>query len=376
MAGRHVCFVDSIRTLGGAELWILDAAAGLRERGHRTTIVAQPGTPLLERAVAAGHRTAAVPIRFDAAPWTLVKLVRALRRDPVDVVLCNLTKDLKAAAPAARLAGVPAVLALRESDFPLKDKLYYRWYFGLASGVVANSEATRRTVLASVPWLAPERVHLLYKWVDCERFRPVAAAAATRAGAPAPVVGFLGQLIHRKGLDVLMAAWERLETGPWPAAAPPPPAPPELVVAGRGPLADRLARWRAGLRRPAAVRLAGWVERGEDLLPGLTVLALPSRQEGFGLVAAEAAACGVPVVATDASSLPELVRDGETGLLVPAGDPEALAAALAALLSDPGRAARLGAAGRRLVRERFDRPRGLDALEALLERILAAEATR
>ena len=75
----------------------------------------------------------------------------------------------------------------------------------LATGMLVNSEATRRTVLASVPWLHADRVHLLYKGIDTDRFRPPAVPPAR------PVVGFVGQLIERKGLRDLMRAWTLID---------------------------------------------------------------------------------------------------------------------------------------------------------------------
>jgi glycosyltransferase involved in cell wall biosynthesis len=348
----HVCFVNSLRTLGGAELWFLDAAAGLAERGVRTSLVAQPGTPLLAAARERGLPVAAIAIRCDGAPWTLWRLWRYCRRSGVTALVCNLTKDIKAAGVAGRLAGVPVRLASRESDFPLKDRSYYRWYFGrAATGLLVNSEATARTVRRSAPWLDPARIHLLYKGIDLERFRP----ADPPPGKRGPVVGFLGQLIARKGLATLMAAWERLLSASW-------PAPPRLRLAGEGPLAADLRRWRAGLADPASVELTGFVRQPEAFWAECRVAVLPSRAEGFGLAAAEAAACGLPVVATRASSLPEVIADGETGLLVPVDDADALAAALERPLRDADLADRLGRAGRRRTADRFDRERCLDRL--------------
>ncbi len=349
-----VCFVNSLRGWGGAEVWTLDTALGLRARGHDVSIVAQPGSALLARARGAGLAVEAIPIRFDAAPWTLLRLCRALRRRRPDAVWCNLTKDLKAAGLAARLCGVPVVIASRESDFPLKNKLYYRWYFNrIATTVLVNSAATRASVLAAAPWLDPARVRLLYKGIDPERFHPAPAPPA------APTVGFAGQLIARKGLPELMAAWALVEAAPW-------PVPPRLRLAGEGVLAGELARWRTGLRQPDAVDLAGLVEDMPAFYRGLSLLVLPSRAEGFGLAAAEASACGLPVVATTASSLPEVVVHDQTGLLVPPRDPPALAAAITRLLAEPATARRLGAAGRQRVRDRFSRSRALDDLAALL----------
>ena len=127
--------------------------------------------------------TAAIPIRFDGAPWTLAALTRQLRRWRPQAVIANLTKDLKAAGVAGRLAGVPCRLATRESDFPLKAKGYYRWYFTrAATGVLVNSEATRTHRAGSAPWLDPARVHLLYKGIDLARFTPPARGPARRRG--------------------------------------------------------------------------------------------------------------------------------------------------------------------------------------------------
>ena len=169
LSAYHLCLVNSIRSWGGAEIWFLDTARELQARGVSVSLVAQPDSALIHRASEAGIPCASIPIRFDAAPWTWWKLSRYFRKTGVTAIVANLTKDLKATAVAGRLAGVPIILGSRESDFPLKAKTYYRWYFQrLASGLLVNSKATRDTVLASAPWLDPERVHLLYKGIGIE----------------------------------------------------------------------------------------------------------------------------------------------------------------------------------------------------------------
>ncbi|MBK7702330.1 MAG: glycosyltransferase [bacterium] len=145
-----------------------------------------------------------------------------------------------------------------------------------------------------------------------------------------------------------------------------PGEPPLLRLAGEGPLRPALATWRAGLRDPGSVDLAGWVRDMPAFHGSLTLLAAPSRYEGFGLAAAEAGACGRPVVATRVSSLPEVVHDGETGLLVAPDDPAALAAAILRLLDDRELRRRLGAAAAAHVRTDFDRTAMLSRLEDLL----------
>lgn len=339
-----------MRTWGGAEVWILETALALRGRGHAVSVVAQPGSELLRRCLRARVPAAAVPIRCDGAPWTIFRLARHFRRAHVTAIVANLSKDLKAAAVAGRLAGVPVILGNWESDFPLKDKAYYRWYFAqLATGLLVASAATQRTVLGSAPWLDPARVHLLPKGIDTDRFRP----GPPHAGPP--TAGFLGQFIVRKGLREIMAAWAAVDAADHPRA-------PRLHLAGAGPLASELAAWRAGLRHPDRVRIEGFVERPEAFLAGLDLLLMPSHAEGFGLAAAEAQAAGLPVIAAGTSSLPEIVTDGETGLLVPPGDAVALGAALRRLLDDPDLTRRLGTAGRGRILAAFPRDRTLARL--------------
>jgi glycosyltransferase involved in cell wall biosynthesis len=341
-------------TFAGAEIWMLDAAAGLRDRGWEVTFVGTPGAPLLERAADDDFACEAVPIRFDAAPWTLLKLYAVLKRRRIRAVLCNRLKDLKAAGVAARLAGVPVVLQSRESDFPLRARPYYRWYYNsVATGVLVNSQATLETTRRSAPWLDPRRLHLLYKGIDRRRY------FATPLPEGRPVIGFAGRLDERKGVPLLMEAWTKLSAWEW-------TVPPILRVAGDGPLRETLRIWQSALPRPGDVELLGWVDDMPSFLRSLNLLVVPSRYEGFGLAAAEAMACGRPVIAARASSLPELVVDGTTGRLFPPGDAAALVAAVTELLGDPDARERMGEAGHDRVAERFDRERMLDALENLL----------
>lgn len=350
MSLYRITFIDSIRSWGGAEVWVLETVAALRDRGIEADIVAQPGSELLVRAGRAGIPCAPIPIRFDAAPWTLAKLYRHFRRRGTTAIWANMTKDLKAASVAGHLAGIPIIFGSRESDFPMKSKFYYKWYFNrLSTGLLVNSEATRRTVLESGPWLDPAKVHLLYKGIDTDRFKPADTIP------PAPVVGFVGQLIPRKGLTDLMAAWQLIDAADRPDR-------PVLRIAGEGSLGNDILAWRRNLIRPENVELMGFVEDVESFYRNLTLLVMPSLAEGFGLAAAEASSCGVPVIATDTSSLPEIVGHLDTGLLVPPREPDSLAASIKRLLDEPDLGRRLGKAGREKIRTRFTRTRTLRQL--------------
>ncbi len=366
MPQPHLCLVNSLRMWGGAEVWFLETALALKGRGHRVSVVAQPDSQLLKRCQLKGLETLPLAIRFDAAPWTLAKLTAYFHKQKVTAILANLTKDLKAAAVAGRLAKVPIILGTRESDFPLKDKFYYPWYFNkLATGLLVNSNATKTTVLNSAPWLDPKKIHLLYKGIDLKRF-------CESDNAQQNVVGFAGQFIERKGLNSLMKAWEIVEqtwstmvSSSKPATLQPHTQRPTLHLVGDGPMKLQLLHWQKSLQHPDKVILGELTENMPNFYHNINILVMPSRSEGFGLVAAEALACGVPVIATKTSSLPEIVTHEQTGLLVPVDDPLNLADAINQLLADPPKLRQYGHSGRQFVQENFDREKALDHLEIL-----------
>ncbi|MDP9428451.1 MAG: glycosyltransferase, partial [Actinomycetota bacterium] len=148
-----------------------------------------------------------------------------------------------------------------------------------------------------------------------------------------PRIGYVGRLAPQKRADRLVQAFARMRE------------PASLVVVGDGPDRERVHALAAGLPR---VHLTGFVEHTAvpAVLASLDVLVLPSAYEEMGSVLTEAMASGLPVVASDVGGIPEVVQHGVTGLLVPPGDVDALAAALDRLAADPGLRARLSAGAR------------------------------
>ncbi|MCB0216670.1 MAG: glycosyltransferase family 4 protein [Chloroflexi bacterium] len=212
-----------------------------------------------------------------------------------------------------------------------------------AAAILVDSEHGARDVRANLD-VDPARVHVVPLGVDA-RFRPQAperlAELCARLDLPERFGLHVGGFDRRKNLETLIQAWVAVHAG---TGLP-------LVLAGRPPAPGdslhpdprALAR-RAGLPE-SALRLPGFVTDADlpTLYAAATLFAFPSRYEGFGLGPLEAMACGTPVLASDASSLPEVV--GEAGLLLPPDDPAAWSEALRRLLDDPGLADRMRAAG-------------------------------
>jgi glycosyltransferase involved in cell wall biosynthesis len=191
--------------------------------------------------------------------------------------------------------------------------------------------------------------------VDLREFRP-----RPRRERSEVVVGAVARLSKEKGLHYLLQAFA-LMAGRYPQA--------RLLLAGDGPERQRLERLASRLGLGERVRFLGEVphEQVPEVLQQLDVFAMPSTYEGFGVAALEAEAMEVPVVASRIHGIPDVVLDGETGLLVPARDRQALAAALERLAVDGDLRRRLGQAGRAFVAEHYSWEDNTAQMEALYE---------
>lgn len=360
----RILLSNTIRLWAGAERFVLDAAVGLAARGHEVTVQSYPGTPLLERAEAAGLKVMATRVRADAAPWTVLPLAWRLRQQRFDVVWTTRDKDLRTSGLAAKMAGRGiTVVHSRECDDPIKQSPQYRWFFrAVADRVVVNSESTARTTLNSAPWLSSERMDLLYKGIDLAPWEQAEAGdwpQRFRLKDGEVVLGYAGQLVPRKRVDVLMRllASDILCDKPW-----------RLVLAGKGPAEETLRSLARELKIEDRVCFCGFVDALPAWMKAIDFLVLPSLIEGFGYVLTEAMAASRPVAAYGASSIPELVRDGVSGLIAPARDDAALAPLLSRMIDDRQLRQEMGARGHEEVRTRFSLDTMLDTMEEILWR--------
>jgi glycosyltransferase involved in cell wall biosynthesis len=224
-----------------------------------------------------------------------------------------------------------------------------------ADWIVACSRATLEHLCVLAPEIRP-RASVVYNGL------PVPDGLPGAPPADPPRLVCLGRLHEEKGFDVALAAADRLAAR-WPRL--------EVVIGGEGPARSDLEGMAGRGRLAGRVSFPGWVhpDAVHALLASATVVPMPSIHEGFGLVALEAALAARPVVASRVEGIPEVVIDGETGLLVPAGDAIALAAAIGGLIADPACAQALGARARTLAIERFGVERCVDGYVEVYERI-------
>jgi glycosyltransferase involved in cell wall biosynthesis len=343
---------------GGVHVITEILALELQKRGHDVLVLCRPDSRL-EARLRGIVPLAPILKGMDFHPRALLAVVSTLRRFRPDVIMTMTKKDVRLTGPVARLLDVPVVVR-HANDRGLRRGIYHRLLYGwLPVSHVANSHATRATLLASAHWLDPDRVRVIHNGVNTAQFTCAAAQLELPAGSTA--FGFFGRFDERKGVLDLAAAWPIVRSSV-PGA--------QLVMVGTGALEDVLHH------RFDSMPDVHWLGHRRDvpaLMKAVDCVLVPSHWEGFGLVAAEAMAAGRPVIAANASSLPEIVRDGVDGILIEPAAPDALARAMIRLARDPAQRARMGAAGAERAGSVFSQERMVDAYEDLL--VLTAGAS-
>jgi glycosyltransferase involved in cell wall biosynthesis len=339
---------------GGPVDHALDVACELARRGHDSHVVG-PGDGMADRRTLAGLTLH--PLAMDSkhdvrGARALAKAVRTLRPD---VLHCQDRRAGLAGRAVGRVLRTPALVYtlhgvadglsdlvagnLRAAPRRRRDALYYlageRWLCRATGGrVVVPSQAVARFALESAR-LQPARVDIVPNGVDVERFRPRADA-----GGALTTAVWLGLMAPVKRLDVLLDACAEL-----PAL--------RLRLIGTGPEQSALAQAVSDRGLSAQVDMPGPVADPATALATADLYVLTSAAENCPLALLQAMACGLPVVASRVGGIPEVIRDGVDGVLVPPGDAPALVAAIRRLLADPEGARAMGARARARVCDRY-----------------------
>jgi glycosyltransferase involved in cell wall biosynthesis len=283
-------------------------------------------------------------------PGLVLRLAQLFRRERIDVVHTHDERPLLYGAAAARLARVPRVVHTRHGQKARNTRrqvVLFRLAASLADRVACVSDDAAALTLRE--GVAPRRVRTVRNGIDLARF-------AYTGPAPDEPVVTVARLSPEKDVATLVRA-AAVAVRELPSF--------RLEVAGDGVCMPALRQLTAGLGLEEHVRFHGEVRDIPALLGRARLFVLPSVEEGISLTLLEAMARGLPVVATRIGGNPEVVADGETGLIVPAREPDIMARAMLQLLSDPEKGRRMGQAGRLRVETHFDVRRMVSAYEAL-----------
>ena len=363
----RVLHVVKVAGISGAENHLLLLLPALRERGWDVAAVmlheGEPGAEdFAARLEAEGVPVERVRLSRAMDPRAFSRILRRARHERPAILHTHLVHADFHGLPAGRIARVPALVSTKHGFNAFRDGKAFaaadRVVASLADVHVAISAGLAR-YLAESEGFDPTSFEVVHYGIEAAPEPPPLPGA--------PRLAIVGRLIPIKGHDVLLRALAAARQQV-PGLA--------LEIAGEGPLEPDLREAVARLGLDDAVTFLGRVAPVAPVLERAEVVVVPSFGEGFGLVALEAMERGRPVIASAVGGLPEIVDDGGTGFLVPAGDADALADAVVRLASDPGRAVAMGAAGRARALDEFSQERCTERIEVLYGAALAAAGDR
>jgi glycosyltransferase involved in cell wall biosynthesis len=356
--------VDTARTWRGGQNQVLQLVTGLESLGHHTWLVAHARGELKRRAQEGLRFIGFAPrSEFDVqAAWQLGKVLADVKpdvihaHDPMGVALTAMALQMPVSPSPA-----PKVVAARRVDFHLKRHAFSKWKYRHVDLFIAAS----RTIasILETDGIPRDRIVVVHDGVNIgviDKQEPVDARATFWLPHGAPLVGNVAALAPHKGQRHLVAAAARVVRDVPDA---------RFLIIGEGELHEALEKQIKTLALERHVMLAGFRPDAIGLMKSMDLVAMSSVTEGLGSAVLEAMACSRAIVSTRAGGLPEVVADGETGLLVPPHDEPALAAALVTLLRDASKRAAMGNAGRARVVNEFSVERmvakTLEAYEAM-----------
>ncbi len=363
--------ISSAQSLGGGERHLADLANGLARQGHEVYVALRPKSPLIAELKDVPEKNiTTLPLRNSLDASSARALARIARANQIEIVHAHMARDYPLAAYAARKSLGSKLIITRHVLFPLGR--LHRITLAQAARLIAVSPAVSAQLTADK--VAPaEKISVVLNGIDTAGFQAARQGFSRRQfldnwklPEACLLVGTVGELTPLKGQEeFIRAARQVLRQHPNV----------HFVIAGldhsRGnENRARLEQLVGELRLAERVRLVGWLKDLAQLYCALDVFVSASHTESFGLAIAEAMASGTAVVATETEGARELIRTCATGLLVPIGDVNKLAAAISALLQDKDEQARLGVAAQQAALANFGVERMIAETEEIYRREL------
>jgi glycosyltransferase involved in cell wall biosynthesis len=353
--------VDTARTWRGGQNQVLLTVLGIRAAGHRAMLVAHPDGELRRRADEGLELLGLAPrIEMDlSAAWRLSRAIGHLRPD---IVHAHDPHAVAMSALALSMSTAPArapLVAARRVDFRLKKHAFSRWKYDQVDRFICSSEAIRRLLVAD--GVDASRTVTVHEGIDLGRVAaapPAALHGELWLPHGSPIVGNVAALVPHKGHRHLIDA-ASLVVRRVPDA--------RFVIAGEGELRGSVEQQIKHLGLDKHVLLAGFRPDVLSVHKAFDIFVMSSVTEGLGTSLLDAMACGKPIVATSTGGIPEVVFDGQNGILVPPRDHRRMADAIVRLLKDASLRAAMGAVGESIAHSRFSAERMVQETLAVYE---------
>jgi glycosyltransferase involved in cell wall biosynthesis len=338
---------------GGQENRIGLECSGMVKRGHDVSLIIQPQSKLYERLKDTGIKICPIQMRRGLDLKAIFKTLKFLKENEIQIVHTHSSIDSWIVGLAARLYRHAMIIRTRHVATPVGSIFSYRY---LCHRLITTGENIRRIFIDNYK-LPENKVISIPTGVDLGFFSPDVTGERVREelglGKDAPLLGHVGIFRGKKGHRFFLEACSVIKKT-FPHA--------RFLIVGEGPIEKHIREWVKELSLENEVIFTGFREDINEVLASLDILVMSSVAEGVPQVISQALAMGKGVVASSVGGIPELIRNGSTGLLVPPEDGRSIAEACLKLLGDKSLIRRLGQAGKKLIEEKF-------SLEAMLDKI-------
>jgi glycosyltransferase involved in cell wall biosynthesis len=327
----NILFVHSIGKMkfGGGEKWVITAAAGLRDMGHKVFIGGREGSRLLRAASLNGLETINFNIYSDISIYYAFRIASFLKTHKIDVIITK-GKDLAVTGIAAKMGGGPLVLV--RHGLPLRSSVNKHSFLlkNLAHGIITNTRSIKE-LYEMRGWVKRDFTRVIYNGTSAPNNVPSFNFSAMFPGKK--IILSVGRLAAQKGFFHLIDSINLLSRDKDNFV---------FFVLGEGKLHKKLLTYARKAGVYDRIHFEGYVENVVPFLKGCDIFVLPSLYEGMSNAAMEAMAYGKPVIMTNVDGAMELIPDQGKGILIPSGDPVAIADAVKRLMDDGELCARLG----------------------------------
>ena len=365
----HIAHSESSLGWGGQEMRVMAELLGFRGRGCRVSLIAPRDSQVYLNAEKEGIPVLHLDTRKSRYPITAARISRWLVKHEVDILNTHSSRDGYVVGFAGRLARTPLVIRSRHIDVDYRNPGISRHAFTTLADHVLTTSDRIAAKLESVLGLSPERISTVTTGIDVNRFHPQAAAADLfpgGSGKSLPTIGMVSVLRSWKGHPHFIEAIRILHESGFPA---------RYVIAGAGPMEDSIVKAAATLPSDVQLQFTGHRDDIPEVLRALDVLLIPSvKHEGVPQIGMQALAAETPVIGSAVGGIPEIIRDGQTGRIVPPEDPAALAAAIRDTLEHPAATATMAKRGREQAEKEHSLDHMLDRLEEIYRPLLGESA--
>lgn len=317
MKSKNICFVNSIIPWGGGEKWHFENALLLSEKEYNISFITHPKSVLHEK-LSLQKEINLFGIKISKwsifNPVKIFKIYKFLKENNIETVLLNFPNDLKIMSITAKLAKVKNIIYRRGSDIPIKNSLTNRLLFKYSvTHMIANSIATSKSINVNSKdkdLFPKEKIKIIYNYINFN-FENNSNELYKKDDFEELVLGNVGRIDKQKYQEFLVYVSENLKSRGIKH---------KIIIAGTGKLEKKLKQLIDEKKLNEQFLFSGFLKDVSKLYNVIDIFVLPSIWEGFGYVIAEASAHKKPTIAFDISSMPELIKDGNTGFLVPLND--------------------------------------------------------